>query len=61
MTTHLRSAVAALMALVALAACKSGPIASTSTLSASEVPAAIERASNASIPLASSAELAEIV
>ena len=49
------------MALLALAACKSGPIASTSTLSASEVPAAIERASNASISLASSAELAEIV
>lgn len=49
------------MALLAMSACQSGPIASTSTLSASEVPAAIERASNASIPLASPAELTEIV
>lgn len=61
MTTHFRSAAAALTALLALTACRSGPIASTSTLSASEIPAAIERASSASIPLSSSAELAEIV
>lgn len=61
MTIHLRSSAVALLLALALTACRGGPIASTSTLPIDEVPEAIERASNTSIPLASSKELAKIV